>query len=45
MPADNPEMNAIRDMLKVVLIEIRDQLAAQNITLNLAAIRKKVDEN
>lgn len=44
MVESSSDLDYIKGVLKIVLTEIRDQLATQNITLNLNAIRKKVDE-
>lgn len=44
MVESNAHSDDIKAILKIVLIELRDQLATQNITINLNAIRKKVDE-
>lgn len=45
MVESSADLDYIKNVLKIVLTEIRDQLATQNITLNLAAIRDKVDKS
>ena len=44
MVESSSDLDYIKGVLKTVLIELRDQLQAQGITLNLNNIRKKVDE-